>query len=150
MTVNKNFSLLAIFLGVMVLSPPSAQADGYDMPLLADDLNFDERVFKQARGSSSLHSFGYDFSVYEWVKDDVWTDLKVDPEQHAAAPQNRHYRAFGKPFYAMKAGEVIACWRSAPDNPRPQVEGAARSDWRHPKLDEGRLPINGNMIWDCP
>ena len=139
--------MLAVCLGVMVVSPSPARANGYDMPLLADDLTFDERVFKRALGSSQVHSFGYDFTVYEWVEDDVWTDLNVDPEEHAADPQNSHYRVFGTPFYAMKSGEVIACWRSAPDNPRPKVDGAAASTWRHPKLDEGRLPVNGNMIW---
>jgi murein DD-endopeptidase MepM/ murein hydrolase activator NlpD len=33
--------------------------------------------------------------------------------------ENNHYLIYGMPVYAIADGEVIICWRNAPENPRP-------------------------------
>ena len=36
-------------------------------------------------------------------------------------PKNESYVNYNKPFYAMRDGTVMGCWRNAPDNPRPKL-----------------------------
>ena len=45
---------------------------------------------------------------------------------------------YGLPFYAMADGEVIGCWRNAPENP----PGGS-----HPERANGRILGGGNFLW---
>src|SRR5690606_26162516 len=53
-----------------------------------------------------------------------------------------------KPVYAMRSGTVIACWRNAPENPRPKLstDTTTGKEWLHPKFKAGLIPGGGNML----
>lgn len=148
-------SILA--LGLLALSAPAeAQMRGklYDLPLFANDLKPGERYYTRDHSNTTTQKFGYDITGRR-ISGDRWTSLKsgVDGSTHWDDPKNSSYVVFGKPFYALKAGTVIACWRNAPQNPRPKLPEednsvpTAQKAWIHQNLKDGLMAGGGNHLW---
>lgn len=149
-------SALALAFLFGAAAPAGAQMRGkvYDLPLFANDLKPGERYYTFDHANSTTQRFGYDISGRR-LAGDRWTSLKagITSDAHWDNPKNTNYFVFGKPFYAMKAGTVIACWRNAPQNPRPKRPEednnvpTADKDWIHQDLKDGLMPGGGNHIW---
>lgn len=80
----------------------------------ATDLAPDEAWVFDAphRGSPACHGHGcaHDLTVRRYDADaDAWVTHREGPHQD--------HLGFGRPVYAVTAGEVIACWRGYPDEP---------------------------------
>ena len=139
-----------------ILSTAEAQMRGkvYDLPLFANDLAPGERFYTSDHADNDTQRFGYDITGQR-LSDGKWTSLKpgVTSDAHWANPKNSNYFVFGKPFYAMKDGTVIACWRNAPQNPRPMRNEednngpVEEKGWIHQDLKDGLMPGGGNMLW---
>ena len=136
------FSLSAAF------AAPSAQAQTYDLPFLANDLKPGERYYTKTHKTGQFYAF--DVSVRR-IENGKWYLNKAnvsDPDKLSAR------LAYGKPFYAMEAGTVVACWRSAPENPRNKYDTENSDDidfedreWLHPQLRAFRIDGGGNMLY---
>jgi Polyglycine hydrolase-like, structural repeat len=138
------------------LAPANAQSRGkiYDLPLFANDLKPGERYFTRDHAVTTTQKFGYDISGRR-ISGDSWTSLKkgITSSEHWDDPKNTNYLVYGKPFYAMKAGTIIACWRKAPQNPRPKLPEedndvpTAQKGWYHQNLKDGLMSGGGNHLW---
>jgi len=138
------------------LSPAQAQVRGkvYDLPLFADDLKPGERYYTFDHAASTTQKFGYDITARR-LAGDSWTSLKpgITNDAHWDDPKNTNYFVYGKPFYAMKDGTVIGCWRNAPQNPRPKRPEEDNDvpledkGWIHQNLKDGLMPGGGNQLW---
>lgn len=53
-----------------------------------------------------------------------WTQLRAGAPEDSVV--NEDYEAYGRSVHAMASGEVIACWRNAPDNPQVGVSAPGR------------------------
>lgn len=145
---------LAFFAGAA--APAAAQMRGklYDLPLFANDLNAGERFYTFDHANNVSQRFGYDITGRRKAGD-RWTSLKpgVTSDAHWDDPKNSNYFVFGKPFYAMKDGTVIGCWRNAPQNPRPKRPEedndvpTAEKGWIHQNLKDGLMAGGGNHLW---
>ena len=132
----------------------NAQGQVYDLPLFANDLKAGERYFTRDHTVTTTQKYAYDITARRLEKGD-WTSLKsgVSDDAHWKNPKNSNYFVYGKPFYAMKAGTVIACWRKAPQNPRPkrpEEDGdvpTSEKGWIHKNLKDKLMPGGGNQLW---
>ncbi len=126
----------------------------YHLPLYANDLKPSERYSTGDHAVTTTQKFGYDIAARR-LADDGWTSLRpgIFDDEHWEDPKNTNYIVFGKPFYAMKDGTIIACWRNAPDNPRPKYPNEDNNIpneekmWWHPFHRAGLLAGGGNHLW---
>lgn len=147
---------LAAMAGAAAPAYAQTRASGqlYDLPLFANDLNAGERYYTRDHADTVTQKFGYDITARR-LTGGKWTSLKpgVTDDAHWDDPKNTNYFVYGKPFYAMKDGTVIACWRNAPQNPRPkrpeEDNEVATEDkaWIHQDLKDGLMPGGGNHLW---
>jgi polyglycine hydrolase-like protein len=142
-------------LTTMQVQRASTNGPLYDLPLFANDLKPGERYYTRDHADTVTQKFGYDISARR-LAGDRWTSLKpgITDDEHWDNPKNSNYIVFGKPFYAMKDGTIIACWRNAPENPRPKLPSESNSDtpnaqkmWWHPFHRAGLLAGGGNHLW---
>ena len=66
-----------------------------------------------------------DLKIRRWDADlDRWTSRKdgITQAKYDADPTNDKHLTYGVPLYAPVSGEIISCWRNAPDNPQPDVK----------------------------
>ncbi len=139
---------------ISVFATPAALAQTYDLPLFADDLEPGERYFTRDHAVTTTQKFGYDISGQR-LTGGKWTSLisGVTSDAHWKNPKNANYFIDGKPFYAMRDGTVIGCWRNAPQNPRPkrpeEDNSIALKDkgWIAQELKDGLIPGGGNHLW---
>ena len=117
------FSLLAaIVMVAMFAGAPiktSQAASSYPFPGRAEDLKTNEywhfADFHLGDASSkSLDLTGIRFST----ETGQWTKYKEDGK-NADNDYNSDFVIYDKPVHAIASGEVIACWRNAPNNIRP-------------------------------
>lgn len=118
----------------------------YDLPFKGEDFRDDERVYwgRAKHGSSGVQEHGYDLGVWRYNSDSekwAWAD--------GDGSENKDHYVYGKPVYAMEAGTVIACWRNAPENPKPDFNGV---QYRHEEFskyggDKTRIYGGGNGLW---
>lgn len=104
------------------------------MPLRADDLAVGER-FSTGLHSAGIQGQGHDIGVRRYISNSNWPALKSDGADPAVLT---NWLAYGKPFYAMAPGVVIACWRNAPEGTPPS--------WRLEVTAE-LIPSGGNHLW---
>jgi hypothetical protein len=104
----------------------------YELPLRGDELNPGER-FMTFVHKSGIQAEGKDISALRYTSDDNWSSLKTFGADKKVLT---NYVDYGKPFYAMAPGTVIACWRNAPEN----VPGSL-----DPNID--KIPGGGNHFW---
>ncbi len=142
-------------LTTMQVQRASTNGPLYDLPLFANDLKPGERYYTSDHANTATQKFGYDISGRR-LAGDRWTSLKpgITVDEHWDNPKNANYIVFGKPFYAMKDGTIIACWRNAPENPRPKLPSESNSGtpnaekmWWHPFHRNGLLAGGGNHLW---
>jgi len=126
------FVLAATAIGA---APVLAQS-GYEPPLRANDLAPDERY------SAGIHSDGNetqlrakDIGARRLAANNVWTGLKAGKNDKTVLA---NWVVYGKPFYAMAPGVVVACWRNAPEN----VPGS-----HHIQFKAGNMPNGGNHLF---
>jgi hypothetical protein len=108
----------------------SLAAGAYELPLRGDDLAVGERFFTFVH-KSGIQAEGKDIGVKR-RRGGGWTSLEEGGDDKKVTG----YLAYGKPFYAMAPGKVIACWRNAPDNKPGSL---------HKDID--KIPGGGNHLW---
>lgn len=125
----------------------------FDMPFFANDLKSGERFYR----SKDIHTedpnhyqhWGYDISGMRWDSvNDRWTSVTTDVDTYNDNPTNDKKVAYGKSVYAVADGKVVACWRNAPENPRPKESGDSETTkpWLHAKLKSDEIHHGGNFI----
>jgi len=108
----------------------------YAFPLRVEDLRQDERISTGNHGGG-VQSLGKDLNVLRFTGAG-WSNLRAGASRDRAARRNEDTLIYARPFFAMADGEVIACWRNAPENPRP--------DTTHPARQQGLVPLGGNGL----
>ncbi|RKH54159.1 M23 family metallopeptidase [Corallococcus aberystwythensis] len=75
-----------------------------------------------------------------------FTRLKVPFADYAADPRNSDWVVYGLPVSAIADGEVLTCWRNAPEGLKPAVYGG--DDVPHPGRTTNplRIPRSGNHL----
>jgi hypothetical protein len=143
------FALATILIGALVFHPAMVTAQTYDLPLLADDLNALERAYTFDHAQTTTQKFGYDISMRRLTDDDKWSSLKDGVTEVPGQPKNENRVIYGKPFYAMRDGTIVSCWRNAPENPRPFMSGddEKKELWLHPERRAGRIGGGGNSVY---
>lgn len=133
----------------VALTPGLASAQVYDLPFFADDLNAGERASTFDHADTPSQKFGYDISMVRLTDDRKWSSLKSGATEDPDAPKNANRVIYGKPFYAMRDGVIVACWRNAPENPRPYLSGddETTQPWLHAMRRSGRIGGGGNSIF---
>jgi hypothetical protein len=142
------FVLAAVLAAAPLAVPSAADAQTYDLPLLADDLNALERAYTFDHSQTTTQKFGYDISMRR-LSSGKWTSLKEGATEPPDQPKNANRVIYGKPFYAMRDGTIVGCWRNAPENPRPKIssDDEARQLWLHPERRAGRIGGGGNSLF---
>jgi hypothetical protein len=123
---------------VMLALPAAAQVpfETLDLPFKGEDLQGGERWVTDVHGGDpgNLQLQGKDIAV---VRHHGRTEWRRFRDQATGRTVNSNHYTHGKPFYAMAAGIVVACWRNAPENTPPN---------EHPEALEGRIHGNGNFV----
>jgi hypothetical protein len=142
------FTVAALLTVAPLLGAAPAGAQTYDLPLYADDLNALERAYTFDHAQSTTQKFGYDISMMR-LAGDKWSSLKEGAVEPPDQPKNANRVIYGKPFYAMRDGVIVACWRNAPENPRPHMAGddESKEPWLHPEQRAGRIGGGGNNVF---
>lgn len=113
--------------------------NSYLFPGRAEDLNPGEYWYRRKKiHGSGQQRLGYDLTAVrfdarrqQWITDKVGTN----------GTENAHKLIYGEPVYAVADGKVVACWRNAPENPRPGESHPGRTS--DPKTIAG----GGNYLW---
>lgn len=132
------FALTILVVCFFIFSAGSAYADNYDFPFWADDLQPGERISTKNH-NPGIQELGKDIGAQRWLGGENWAHLKAGASSNEAQQRNEDYVVYGKPFYAAAAGEVIGCWRNAPENPKPGEH--------HPALAQKLMIGGGNHLW---
>src|SRR5688572_7793956 len=148
-TMRSAFVSPAMLTGALLIHPAAVAAQTYDLPLLADDLQALERAYTFDHSQTTTQKFGYDISMRRVTGDDKWSSLKDGVTEAPGEPKNANRVIYGKPFYAMRDGTIVSCWRNAPENPRPFISGEdeATQLWLHPERRAGRIGGGGNSLF---
>ncbi|MEM1203840.1 MAG: hypothetical protein AAGN66_11475 [Acidobacteriota bacterium] len=119
------------------------ELDGFPFPGRASDMPSGQHWYNK-----DLHGNAYDLTAIRYDDaTDTWLRTHNSPAEYNPNPTNEDWVVHGKPVYAMAAGEVISCWRNAPENPvpwSPQVDDVAA---------DGRKCCHPNSTqcdWDNP
>jgi len=103
-TLTRVVSIVACLLGArIVLAEP-----GYPFPMRSDDLAVGE-YWVVINDHYDLHVVRYDMRLKKWTR------LRRGVREGEARPKD--HLAYGLPVRAIASGEVVTCWRNAPDNP---------------------------------
>jgi hypothetical protein len=134
--------------------PAHISAATYRLQALANDMAGNERYFTRDHKATTTQKFGYDISMRRLKDDGAWTSLIDGVTDHWDDPKNVSYVIYNKPFYAMRDGTIMGCWRNAPDNPRPKLPtedadkiALADKKWLHQSFRNGLIPGGGNSLW---
>ena len=153
--MNTTMTKITTFLFCCVLLAGTSSVFGaqlLNLPFYADDLKSGERWSTKDHAQTRTQKFAYDLRVRRYIsKTKTWSPLKIDSKTHWKNPKNSNYLVYGKPVYAMADGEVIRCWRNAPENPRPRLPGEQASElkdklWLHKEYRNKRIPGGGNAL----
>jgi uncharacterized delta-60 repeat protein len=74
---------------------------------------------RDAHRGSDPQRYAHDMGVVAWDGVDEW--IARDPGIAYEDLENSDYEAWGEPLHAGASGRVLACWRTAEDNPEPSV-----------------------------
>jgi hypothetical protein len=143
------FVLAAMLSGALVVHPAVVAGQTYDLPFYADDLDALERASTFDHAQTKTQKFGYDISMRRLNSDEKWTSLKEGATEAPGQPKNENRVIYGKPYYAMRDGTIVSCWRNAPENPRPFMSGDddTKELWLHPERRAGRIGGGGNSVY---
>ena len=121
----------------------SVAPGSYPFPGRADDLAAGQYWYwdREVHGSGNQR-WGYDFSASRFdSRNKRWTRVKIDLEDYNKNKRNEDWIIYGKPVYAIAGGEVVRCWRNAPENPRPGESHPGRL------AEPPTIPGGGNSLW---
>lgn len=139
-----SFSLVAWFASLPA-TPASAANGAVPFPFRAEDLPAGS-VWRATNGHYDLSVRRFDEAEREWSK--------YRPGADPADDRAQDEMAYGIPVYSSFAGEVIDCWRNAPDNPphrpHPARDGCNDQDGDGNVCDQNltcscRIPPGGNQ-----
>ncbi|MEP6919055.1 MAG: hypothetical protein ABJC89_25665, partial [Acidobacteriota bacterium] len=125
----------------------------YQLHAFANDMAENERYFTRDHADTMTQKFGYDVSMRRLTDDGQWSSLKEGVTNHWDNPKNESYVNYNRPFYAMRDGTIMGCWRNAPNNPRPKLPSEdsdtplADKQWLHQSYRDGLVPGGGNSLW---
>ena len=71
----------------------------------------------------------------------IQSKVAVTAEEYAEDPKNTDWSVYGLPVNAIADGEVVRCWRNAPENPAPNQSHPGRLS------DPPTISGGGNHIW---
>ncbi|SMB97139.1 M23 family metallopeptidase [Deinococcus hopiensis] len=113
----------------------SLSASAAVLPVRGDDLAGNERYLTFVH-TGGVQAEGKDIGARRYITDTQWSAFKPD----ATNPKDLNsWVVYGKPFYAMASGTVVACWRNAPEN----IPGSL-----HPQYKPGfKFAGGGNHLW---
>ncbi|MBY0423115.1 MAG: peptidoglycan DD-metalloendopeptidase family protein [Parvularculaceae bacterium] len=145
----KSKRMPTVLAAAAALSPSVAFGQIYDLPFLADDLNPGERASTFDHAETPSQKFGYDISMVRLTDAKKWSSLIAGASEDPDSPKNANRVIYGKPIYAMRDGVVVACWRNAPENPRPFISGEDETKqlWLHAMRRSGRIGGGGNAVF---
>jgi len=136
------FDSISSYLLILLLYAVSlgVQAQSLAFPFKAEDLPAGVRLATGDHGGG-IRTHAKDIVARRYVGNNKWywntaEGMKVP---QGTPLENKHRVIYGMPFYAMADGEVIGCWRNAPDNPGPNQT--------HPDRAAGRIIGGGNHLW---
>src|SRR5688572_18832207 len=91
-----------------------AAPPAYLFPLRAEDLLEGERISTGGHSARAAQALAKDLNVLRPTGGSSWSAL------HESAPdwnarRNEDSLIYGRPFHAMADGEVVGCWRNAPE-----------------------------------
>ncbi len=121
----------------ILLATAGTGAQDLAFPLKAEDLRPGTRL-NSGPHAGGIQDLGLDFGVMRIRNNGRWTEIKAGGN----AEVNEDRLIYGLPFYAMADGEVIGCWRNAPEN--------LGRNKPHPALTEAggrRIIGGGNHLW---
>ncbi|MBW8831773.1 MAG: hypothetical protein JF606_20605 [Burkholderiales bacterium] len=114
----------------------AAPAMALEFPLLAHDLHPGERIVTAVHATGGGPQTGAkDLRILRHVADNNWQVLKAGKTDDSV---NSNYLIYGRPVYAMASGQVIGCWRNAPEN---------TGHTKHPENATGKIYLQGNHLW---
>ncbi len=141
--------LLALAIGaLLIVATPrntgSRAAVSYPFPGRAENLKPKHYWHISSAHNAGVQGKGHDIHAVRFDEDEnKWTKLKVGvtKEEQEADPKNSNLIVYGQPVHAIADGEVVRCWRNAPDNPAPGQSHPGRLS------DPPTIPGGGNHIW---
>lgn len=113
------------FATLMTVSPgsPKAQAAAsYPFPGRAEDLQPGYYWYLQNDHGGGIQTLGYDLGAARFdPAENAWTRRRfgITKDEYAQNKQNSSHIVYGLPVHAIADGEVMYCWRNAPENPAP-------------------------------
>ena len=143
------FLKLSLATSFMVAANLASAAVLHDLPFKGEDFSDAQKLFTKDHAETQTQKYGYDIGARRFDSSrGVWTSLLGSLTDYEANPTNNKYIIYKKPVYAMRDGKIIACWRNAPENPRPKIstDTDTGKQWLHPKYKEGLIPGGGNML----
>ncbi len=125
-------------------APNGQAAISYPFPGRAEHLPAKHYWYMNHAHAAGIQSKGYDIKAVRFDEDEnAWTQRKVGvtAEEYAEDPKNTDWSVYGLPVNAIADGEVVRCWRNAPENPAPNQSHPGRLS------DPPTISGGGNHIW---
>jgi hypothetical protein len=116
------------------LALTSVHAPALELPFRGSDLKAGERFDTETHAKGNEQAEGKDIVVSRHLGGTQWSRLVAEDADQTF---NASHLAYGKPVYAMSAGQVKACWRNTLENRPPSL---------HAQYKLGRIPGNGNHV----
>lgn len=98
------------------------QTKSYPFPGRAEGLPQKHYWLAKKAHGGGIQSLGFDLTTVRFsAKENNWTQRKVgiSASDYKKNPTNDKWSVYGQPVFAIADGEVMWCWRNAPDNPTP-------------------------------
>lgn len=137
---------LAFLAGLVAPGPADAQ-DEHLFPGRGSSLGpgqwWSVSEFSEGANILDLHVRRWDAELNRWTR----RRPGISQADYDAAKTNDKHLAYGLPLYAPVDGEIISCWRNAPDNPvpgekRPDVVGSGSSQPKRISLSANHVLIH--------
>lgn len=123
---------------------PTAAGASYPFPARAQDLKPGEYWYLKGAHDDGVQRLAYDLTAVRFDSSEkVWTEVKAGKKgvRCVDAAANQDCIVYGEPVYAMADGEVVRCWRNAPENPVPGESHPGRLS------EPPTIPGGGNALW---
>lgn len=143
-------SALILPSALMAISNFAAAATLYSLPFKGEDFSDSQKLFTADHANNVAQRHGYDISAVRYsTGEDKWLFTNGSTSNFNNNPTNAKSVIYNKPVYAMRSGTIVACWRNAPNNPRPRIGSDTNSgrEWLHDSAKQGLMPGGGNLVW---
>src|SRR5262245_10123684 len=135
---------LLLWLSAKPGAPGGQAAVSYPFPGRAEHLKQKHYWYMNHAHAAGIQGKGYDIKTVRFDEvENQWTQRKVgvSAEEYADDPKNTDWSVYGQPVHAIADGEVVRCWRNAPENPAPGQSHPGRLS------DPPTISGGGNHIW---